>query len=112
MQIYGVQAKSLQLVEHFLFCQNIKKNTKLIVQCVRSDCAYTYEYVLPVRVSGSPDFKGFFVTARNSEGATVGTMSTANSGHRLMCSDQVLSSENIDFIIMQVSIRIYANLHA
>ena len=45
--------------------------------------------VLPVRVEGSPDFKGFFVTARNLAEQAVGTMSTADGGHQTMCDDKV-----------------------
>ena len=45
--------------------------------------------VLPVRVEGSPDFKGFFVTARDSAEQAVGTMATADGGHQIMCDDKV-----------------------
>ena len=43
--------------------------------------------MLPVRVEGTQDFKGFFVTARDSSGQAVGTMSTTDAGHQTMCDD-------------------------
>ena len=46
-------------------------------------------FLFSVRVEGSATFKGFFVTARDSTGQAVGTMTSADTAHQTMCDDSV-----------------------
>ena len=55
--------------------------------CTSAHAYVRMRVVLPVRVEGSQDFRGFFVTARDSAGQAVGTMTTADAGHQTMCDD-------------------------
>ena len=56
--------------------------------------------LLSVQVAGASDFKGFFVTARNSDGEAVGTMTATDVGHQTLCDGRV---RTIDELLLAIA---------